>query len=198
IGTWVLESGCHQLAIWRADERRPVRLALNVSVQQLRLADFTGLVRRSLERASLPPEALELEVTEAAFAEEATRQTLRALSDLGVRLALDDFGTGYSSVNHLRQHPVHAIKIDGSLLQEVPANQQAASLTATVIDMAHALGKQVVAEGVETLPQLNFLREHGCELAQGYVLARPLGVAETSELLDARQGVESLLQRAAG
>jgi predicted signal transduction protein with EAL and GGDEF domain len=198
IGTWVLESGCHQLAIWRDDGIAPVRLALNVSVQQLRLADFTNLVRRSLERASLTPGVLELEVTETVFADEAARQTLRALSELGVRLALDDFGTGYSSLNHLRQHPVDAIKIDRSLMQEVPDDPKANSLAASIIDMAHALGKQVVAEGVETLPQLDFLRERGCELAQGYVLARPLGVAEVSELLSSRQGLELLLRRAAG
>src|SRR6202012_3988463 len=106
------------------------------------------------------------------------RQTLRTLAQLGVRLALDDFGAGYSSLSYLRQHPIHAIKIDASFMQEVPDDAQAAKLAATIIDMAHALGKQVIAEGVETLVQLDFLREHLCDFAQGYVLARPMPAGE--------------------
>ena len=98
---------------------------------------------------------------------------MRQLAALGVRLALDDFGSGDSSLNYLRQHPVHAIKIDRTFMQEVPDNLQAATLAATIIDMAHALGKQVVAEGVETLAAARFLRERGCDVAQGFVLARP-------------------------
>jgi diguanylate cyclase (GGDEF)-like protein len=188
IGTWVLESACHQLAIWRDDGIAPVRLAINVSVQQLRLADFTALVRRSLERAGLAPQLLELEVTEAVFSQEQALQTLRVLAALGVRIVLDDFGTGYSSLNHLRQHPIDAIKLDRSCVQDVPDNVQAATLAAAIIDMAHGLGKQVVAEGVESMPQLDFLRERGCDQAQGFALARPLSVTEIGELLVSRRG----------
>ncbi len=175
LGAWVLESACRQLALWREDNIAPARLALNVSVQQLRLTDFPQLVRQTLERTGLPAGMLELDFTEIALSEERPRQALRALADLGVRLALDDFGAGYSSLNHLRQHPIDAIKLDGSFMQEVPDDAQAALLAGTIIDMAHALGKQVIAEGVETLVQLDFLREHACDLAQGYVLARAAG-----------------------
>lgn len=198
LGAWVLESAGRQLAIWREEQIAPARLVLNVSVQQLRLADFSQQVHETLQRTGLPAQMLELDFTEAALSEERPRQALRALADQGVRLALDDFGAGYSSLNYLRQHPIDAVKIDGSFMQEVADDAQAALLAASIIDMAHALDKQVVAEGVETLAQLDFLREHRCDLAQGYVLARPMGVAEIGELLRARRGAQSLPQRATG
>jgi diguanylate cyclase (GGDEF)-like protein len=198
IGAWVLESACRQLALWREQGIAPARLALNVSVQQLRAGDFVQLVGDTLARMGLPPQMIELEVTETVFAEEDARLALRNLAALGVRVALDDFGTGYSSLNYLRQHPVDAIKIDRTFMSEVPDNYQATTLLATIIDMAHALGKQVVAEGVETLPQLDYLRERGCDMAQGFVLARPLNVADVTERLAQRSGSTALLRRAAG
>jgi diguanylate cyclase (GGDEF)-like protein len=198
IGTWVLESACRQLALWREEGIAPGRLALNVSVQQLRSGDFVALVSDTLARMGLPPQMLELEVTESVFADDDARAALRTLAAAGVRVALDDFGTGYSSLNYLRQHPVDAIKIDRSFMSEVPDNGQATTLLATIIDMAHALGKQVVAEGVETLPQLDYLRLRGCDVAQGFVLARPLSVAEITERLAQRNGSTALLRRAAG
>jgi EAL domain-containing protein (putative c-di-GMP-specific phosphodiesterase class I) len=146
----------------------------------------------------LQAQLLELEISESVFAEEEARMSLRQLAALGVRLALDEFGSGYSSLNYLRQYPVHAIKIDRKFMQEVPESLQAATLAATIIHMAHALDKQVIAEGVETLEQLDFLRERGCDIAQGFVLARPTTVAEVSDLLAARQPAEPWLQRAAG
>jgi EAL domain-containing protein (putative c-di-GMP-specific phosphodiesterase class I) len=183
LGAWVLESACRQLASWREEHGTSLRLALNISVQQLRLDDFPQLVLQSLERAGLAPDLLELDFTEVALNEERPREALRELADAGVRLALDDFGVGYSSLNYLRQQPIHAVKIDASFMQEVPNDAQAAKLAATIIDMAHALGKQVIAEGVETLVQLDFLRESHCDFAQGYGLARPMPAAELAELL---------------
>jgi diguanylate cyclase (GGDEF)-like protein len=198
IGTFVLESACRQLAMWREEGIAPGRLALNVSVQQLRAGDFVQLVSQTLERMGVPPKMLELEVTEMVFADEDARLALRNLAKLGVRVALDHFGTGSSSLNYLRQHPVDAIKIDRSFMNEVPDNYQATTLLATIIDMAHALGKQVVAEGVETLPQLDYLRQRGCDVAQGFVLARPLNVADVTERLAQRSGSTALLRRAVG
>ncbi len=176
----------------------PARLALNVSVQQLRLADFPELVRQTLQRTGLPCNALELDFTEVALGDESARASLRRLAEMGVRLALDDFGAGYASLNYLRQHPIDAVKIDGSFMQDVPANAQAGLLAASIIDMAHGLGKQVIAEGIETLAQLDFLRERGCDLAQGYVLARPMALHEIAEVLAARRGTQTMLQHAAG
>ncbi len=198
IGAWALESACHQYAVWRDRGIAPPRLALNISVQQLRTSDFASLVGNTLQRHGMQPQVLELEICESVFTEEEARGSLRQLAALGVRLALDEFGSGYSSLNYLRQYPVHAIKIDRKFMQEVPDSLQAATLAATIIHMAHALEKQVIAEGVETLEQLEFLRERGCDIAQGFVLARPSTVSEISDLLAARQPAEPWVQRAAG
>ena len=198
IGTWVLESACRQLALWRDQGIAPGRLALKVALQQLRAEDFVSLVSDTLARMGLPPQLLELEVTEAVFADDEARQALRQLVALGVRVALDDFGSGYSSLNYLRQYPVDAIKIDRSYISEVPENHQAATFLASIIDMAHTLGKQVVAEGVETLPQMEYLRQCRCDVAQGFVLARPLNVADTREQLALRTGSAAVLRRALG
>ncbi|HEY6452970.1 MAG TPA: EAL domain-containing protein [Steroidobacteraceae bacterium] len=197
IGAWALESACHQLAIWRDIGIAPPRLALNLSVQQLRVPDFAALVGSLVKRYGLLPQMLEFEIGEAIFAEEEARASLRQLAALGVRLALDDFGTAYSSLNYLRQYPVHAIKIDRQFIHDVPESLQAATLASTIIHMAHALDKQVIAEGVETLEQLDFLRERGCDIAQGFVLAHPSTVAEVGDLLAARRPADSCAQRAA-
>jgi diguanylate cyclase (GGDEF)-like protein len=196
IGSWVIESVCQQFARWRDDGIAPPRVGINISAQQLRSADFSRMLRQMLERFALQPQTIELEITEDVLAEEAARQSLRAVSALGVRLALDDFGTGHSSLYYLRRHAVDTIKIDRSFMQEVPDDAQATTLTATIIDMAHALGKQVIAEGVETLRQLEFLREHACDEAQGFALARPLSVADATELLTGRRTSELLLAHA--
>ncbi len=184
IGAWVLEAGCTQMAEWCAAGVAPPRLALNVSVFQLRQAEFPKLVRRALERAGVAPERLEFEVTESVFADEEALATLHKLSALGVHLSLDDFGTGYSSLGYLRAHPVQSIKIDRSFIEEVATNITAATLAETMITMAHALGKKVVAEGVETMKQLEFLRERRCDYAQGFYLARPAAAADITALLE--------------
>ena len=183
IGAWVLEAGCAQMAEWSAAGVAPRRLALNVSVFQLRQTDFPKLVRHTLEQAGVAPERLEFEVTESVFADEEALATLHKLAALGVHLSLDDFGTGYSSLGYLRAHPVQSIKIDRSFIEEVATNITAATLAETMITMAHALGKQVVAEGVETMKQLEFLRARKCDYAQGFFLARPAAVADITALL---------------
>jgi EAL domain-containing protein (putative c-di-GMP-specific phosphodiesterase class I) len=129
---------------------------------------------------------LELELTESVFADEAAGAALVRLSQLGVHLALDDFGTGYSSLNYLRQYPIGTVKIDRAFLEEVPQNPQSSTLVETIVVMAHALGKRVVAEGIEVVEQLEFLRERHCDIAQGFYLARPLATTALTELLQAR------------
>jgi EAL domain-containing protein (putative c-di-GMP-specific phosphodiesterase class I) len=180
IGGWVIEAACAQLAVWREQGIAPARLAINVSVQQLKFADFPRNVRRILERYGIPPELVE------------AGAALRQLAELGVRLALDDFGTGYSSLNYLRQYPIHVVKIDRSFLEDIPMNTASATLAETIITMAHALGKEVVAEGVETAEQLEFLRERRCDSAQGFFLAQPMPVAQAGELLQARRTSDPL------
>jgi diguanylate cyclase (GGDEF)-like protein len=191
MGSWVLEAACAQYCIWREQGIAPARIAVNVSVQQLKSAEFPRAVRRVLDKYGIPPAQLEIELTESVFADDVAGAAMRQLAELGVRLALDDFGTGYSSLNYLRQHPIDVIKIDRTFLEEVPANEAWATLTGTIISMAHALGKEVVAEGVERVEQIDFLRERGCDVAQGYYLAQPLPVADVTALLAAgRQRTE--------
>jgi diguanylate cyclase (GGDEF)-like protein len=186
IGGWVLDAACAQLAAWRDQHIAPPRLALNVSAQQLKHIEFPKLVRRALDKYGLPAALLELELTESVFADEAAGATLGRLEQLGVHLALDDFGTGYSSLSYLRQYPIGTVKIDRTFLEEVPQNPASATLVETIIVMAHALGKRVVAEGIETIEQLDFLRERHCDIAQGFYLARPLSGQVVTELLRAR------------
>jgi diguanylate cyclase (GGDEF)-like protein len=186
IGGWVLEAACAQLALWREQRVAPPRLALNVSAQQLKHVEFPRLVRRALDRHGIPPALLELELTESVFADEAAGATLGRLAQLGVHLSLDDFGTGYSSLSYLRQYPIGTVKIDRTFLEEVPQNAASSTLVETIIVMAHALGKRVVAEGIETVDQLDFLRDRRCDIAQGFFLARPLSGQAVTELLQAR------------
>lgn len=193
IGGWVLDAACAQLAGWRDQNIAPPRMALNVSAQQLKHAEFPRLVRRALDKYGLEPELLELELTESVFADEAAGTTLEKLHQLGVHLALDDFGTGYSSLSYLRQYPIGTVKIDRTFLEEVPQNPASATLVETIIVMAHALSKRVVAEGIETADQLEFLRERRCDVAQGFYLARPLSSQVVTELLRARAQSDSEL-----
>jgi diguanylate cyclase (GGDEF)-like protein len=186
IGGWVLDAACAQLASWRELGIAPPRLALNVSAQQLKHSEFPKLVRRALDKYDLPASLLELELTESVLADAAAGAALVRLAQLGVHLALDDFGTGYSSLSYLRQYPIDTVKIDRTFLDEVPQNPASATLVETIIVMAHALGKRVVAEGIETNEQLIFLRERRCDAAQGFYLARPLATAAMTELLQAR------------
>lgn len=186
IGGWVLEAACAQLALWREHKIAPPRLALNVSAQQLKHVEFPKRVRWALDKHGIPPALLELELTESVFADEAAGATLGHLAQLGVHLALDDFGTGYSSLSYLRQYPIGTVKVDRTFLEEVPQNAASSILVETIIAMAHALGKRVVAEGIETVEQLDFLRERRCDIAQGFFLAEPLSTQAMSELLQAR------------
>jgi EAL domain-containing protein (putative c-di-GMP-specific phosphodiesterase class I) len=198
IGGWVLETACAQLANWRDRNIAPPRLALNVSAQQLKHAEFPELVRYALDRYGLSPATLELEFTESIFADEATGATLARLAQLGVHLALDDFGVGYSSLSYLRQHPIGTVKIDRTFLEDVPQNPTSATLVETILVMAHALNKRVVAEGIETQQQLEFLRERRCDIAQGFHLARPMSTLAVTELLQGRAAVEAAYVREAG
>jgi diguanylate cyclase (GGDEF)-like protein len=198
IGGWVLDAACAQLASWREQRIAPPRLALNVSAQQLQHSEFPKLVRRALDKYDLPASLLEIELTESVLADAAAGAALVRLAQLGVHLALDDFGTGYSSLSYLRQYPIDTVKIDRTFLDEVPQNPASATLVETIIVMAHALGKRVVAEGIETNEQLIFLRERRCDAAQGFYLARPLAAAAMTELLQARTSLtHDIAQRVA-
>ena len=180
IGDWIIRQVCAQQAAWLACGVAAVPIAVNVSSIQLEHGDVVRTVREALATHSLAPRYLQLELTESAVMidpERATR-TLRTLQDLGVELALDDFGTGYSSLAHLKRFPFRAVKIDRSFVTDITSNPEDAAIASAVIAMAHRLGLEVIAEGVETQGQFNHLRDKGCDGMQGYFFSRPLPTAE--------------------
>jgi diguanylate cyclase (GGDEF)-like protein len=183
LGGWVMDAACAQLAQWRELGVEVPTMAVNLSVQQLRDPGLLPELRRVLERYRIKPAQLAFELNEASLTDADSQTCIEELSELGVALTLDDFGTGHTALANLRRYPVSAVKIDRSFVDEVAVSTSAAALASTIIVMAHALEKQVVAEGVETLEQLDFLRERGCDVAQGYFLARPLPAAAMTELL---------------
>jgi EAL domain-containing protein (putative c-di-GMP-specific phosphodiesterase class I) len=183
IGNWVIETTCAQLAQWRDAGMSAPRVAINLSLQQLRDPGLLPELARQLEKHQLKPDAIEFEMSEAVLGDAESAAGIEALSALGVRLTLDDFGTGTTALGNLRRYPVSAVKIDRSFVQQLAESPSAAALADTIIVMAHSQRKQVIAEGVETLEQLEYLRERGCDIAQGYFMARPLSVQDMTELL---------------
>ena len=179
LGRWVIAEACEQAARWRR-ERPGLRMSVNLSTRQLADRELVDCVSASLRESGLPAGDLTLEITESVLMQEVESfvEVLGALKAAGVRLGLDDFGTGYSSLGYLRRFPLDVLKLDRLFVSELGADPAADSIIAAVIDMARALGMQVIAEGVETGAQLSILRRLGCHLAQGYHFSRPLPPAE--------------------
>jgi diguanylate cyclase (GGDEF)-like protein len=180
LGTWVLRTACLDLSGWLADGVPAIRMAVNLSPRQLACTDLLKTVNAALEDACLPPRLLELEITEGALVQSdpSTISVLRGLRALGIDVAIDDFGTGYSSLAYLRNLPVSVIKVDKSFLAGVPEERNAMQLITAIVAMSHAMKMRVVAEGVEREEQAAFLREIGCDLAQGWLFARPMRSSE--------------------
>ena len=185
IGRWVLREGCRQAQAWRVDGLPRLRLAVNVSVVELRAKDFVSSVRAILAETGFDPRCLELELTETFIMQDskATAEVLRGIKALGVKLALDDFGTGYSSLSYMRRFPIDTLKIDQSFVSELVTHEADASVVSAVIDMGKALHMNVVAEGVETEAQLAFLEAHDCPEAQGYYFSHPVAPALLADLV---------------
>jgi diguanylate cyclase (GGDEF)-like protein/PAS domain S-box-containing protein len=176
IGEWVLRAACKEAASWT----RPLTIAINVSAVQIYNEKFVQLVHEALLESGLAPGRLELEITETALVRDLNRAllTLRQIKAMGVRIAMDDFGTGYSSLSNLRAFPFDKIKIDGSFIKSVNTNSQAATIVRAVLGLGRGLGLPVLAEGVETSAELNFLRDESCTEVQGYLLGRPASIGD--------------------
>ncbi len=187
LGDWILTAACEQLQAWLASGLPPITLAVNLSPRQFQHRDLIRQVRTVLDATGLPPQLLELEITEGAIMErgEGAVTTLRALKDLGVKLAIDDFGTGYSSLAYLRRFPIDTLKIDQSFMRDIPHDTGAMEIAATIIAMARNLRLQVVAEGVEKLEQLAFLQRNDCGTYQGFLNSRPVTAEAFAALLRA-------------
>ena len=176
IGRWVIEESCRQASELNK-MGKPLRIAINLSTRQFADPYLVQTVKQSLEANDLPPELIELEITESILMDDIGRaqETLNELKELGVTLALDDFGTGYSSFAYLRQFPLHSLKIDRSFIDDQP-------ITKSIIGMAHLLGLDVVAEGIETEEQKQFLTDEKCEFGQGFLYSQPLRIEEFIKL----------------
>ncbi len=193
IGLWVLEQTCRHIKAWDLlTDSRP-HVALNVSGRQFYRSDFAKTLESVVEETGVAVERLTVEITESILMVDSDDniRTLAELKELGVGLSVDDFGTGYSSLSYLTRFPIDELKIDRSFIKDLPQAKDSTQLTAAIIGMAHGLGIRVVAEGVETQAQLNFLRQHGCDLFQGFLYGRPVPEQEATLFLSDRQGREA-------
>jgi EAL domain-containing protein (putative c-di-GMP-specific phosphodiesterase class I) len=177
IGRWVLFEACRQLAEWqrlRPDER--ISVSVNLSARQLSAPDLVADVQSAIDRHGLRPGELILEITESLLVEErgASAETLTQLRAIGTRIAIDDFGTGYSALAYLHRFPADILKIDKAFVDGLDGDREHRDLAAAVVQIGHALGMSIVAEGIERVTQLDRLRDMDCDLGQGYLLGRPM------------------------
>ena len=198
IGEWVLKTACAQALQWQDEGLPALPVAVNVSAVQFRHNRFLQVVRQVLDQTGLPPQYLELELTEGMLLSNAdlTLSVLQELSEMGVKLSIDDFGTGYSSLSYLRHFPVSKLKIDRSFVCDITSDPDDAAITGAIISMAKNLNLKVIAEGVENEEQMSFLREHACDEVQGYYFSRPLSVENFSEKLRTQPQSESQVMTA--
>ena len=191
IGEWVLREACRQARAWETSGVGPIRIAVNLSAQQFRQKNLLETVRDALNHAGLEPRFLELELTESAVMHDAETsiEILRRMSGLGVRISVDDFGTGYSSLSYLRRLPLDKLKIDHSFIQEVTTSRDDAQIVRAIVSLAHSLHLKVIAEGVETEEQLDFLRRLGCDQYQGFLCSPPVPAEAFARLM--REGLKS-------
>ena len=188
IGEWVLLTACREMKRWIDAGLKPLRIAVNVSARQLRRRDFCETVAGVLAESDLPPELLELEITESSVMENPDEAILilQSLGRMGISLAIDDFGTGYSSLAYLKLFPIDHLKIDRSFVADIETDLNDRAIAFGTIALAHSLGLNVIAEGVETEDQLELLRSNGCDEVQGYLFSKPLNSAATFAFLHAR------------
>jgi len=185
LGDWVIAQACQQLKRWNQEGFGHLTIAVNVSVQQFSRDNFLESVQRSLAEAGVDPRRLELEITESLLMKDVAETTacLKRFREAGIALSIDDFGTGYSSLGYLRRFPIDALKIDRSFVKDLHKNDDAAAICAAIIALARELKLKVIAEGVETLEQVEFLRRHRCDQVQGYLISKPVGIEDLQKRL---------------
>jgi EAL domain-containing protein (putative c-di-GMP-specific phosphodiesterase class I)/CheY-like chemotaxis protein len=196
VGDWVVRTASRQITRWQEQGLSPLPVAVNLSSRQFQQADLDIRIAKIVRDTGVDPKLLELELTESLLMDDPLQaeRTLQTLKGYGMRLSVDDFGTGYSSLAYLKRFPLDALKIDRAFIRDCISDPDDATIALAIIGLAHSLKLKVVAEGVETEAQLNFLRSHGCDQIQGYYFARPLDAEAASQAL--REGLR--LQPAAG
>ena len=191
LGEHILQCACaQQMQAWLQSGMSMQRIAVNPSALQLRDTDFVAGVQRILESTGLAARRLEFELTESVLVQqdEEANSVFRALQAMGITISIDDFGTGYSSLSYLKRYKVNRLKIDRSFVRDIASDAHDAAMTKGIIALAHSVGLQVTAEGVESEQQLQVLRENGCDEAQGYFLGMPGPAAQISALFEADRG----------
>jgi EAL domain-containing protein (putative c-di-GMP-specific phosphodiesterase class I) len=185
IGKWVLETACQQMKQWRDDGHLDMRVAVNVSIRQFQDQSLRDIIHKILIETGLPGECLQIEITESAAMRDfdLITQTIHELSRMGVQISIDDFGTSYSSLGYLKRFPVTGIKIDQTFIHDLMEDIDDAAITTAIIAIGHILNLNVVAEGVETEKQLNFLLSQSCDEIQGFLLDHPMPAGEITERL---------------
>jgi diguanylate cyclase (GGDEF)-like protein len=185
LSEWVMRSACLQHNAWQDAGLCPVPIAVNISSHRFQYTGFGEMTRRILSETSLDPRNLHLEITEGVLMEDVDRaaMVLKGLRDLGMHISIDDFGTGYSSLSYLRHLPIDVLKIDMSFVSGITSNREDQAIVRAIIALARSLRLKVIAEGVETREQLHFLRDEGCDLAQGFLFARPMPAPDFATLI---------------
>jgi diguanylate cyclase (GGDEF)-like protein/PAS domain S-box-containing protein len=180
IGSFVLQEACRLLSAWQTQGLKPIAISINVSALQLKSNDFVNEVKNAILHFNINPKYLELELTESAIMTniDEALAILHALRSLGVKLVIDDFGTGYSSFSYLKKFPLDTLKVDKSFIDDVPFDKDDTAITQAIVEMGHILNFQIVAEGVETQEQLEFLKTIKCDISQGYLESKPISVSE--------------------
>ena len=185
LGEWILQTACKQVQAWKNDGFSGLRVAVNLSPRQFHQPDLSSRVALILEKIGLEPSSLELELTESLMVEDVKSAiaTLTQLKNLGISISIDDFGTGYSSLSYLTQYPFDTLKIDRSFVRNITDGSRNAAIVKAIIEMAHSLCLEVIAEGVETQAEKDFLLRSECDVMQGYLFSPPLSAADFEQLL---------------
>jgi len=188
IGAWVLRAACEQLVAWREAGLPPMTVAVNLSARQFHQQNLVQLVGQILAETGCDAGQLELEITESVVMADpaGATATLQELADMGISLSIDDFGTGHSSLSYLKRFPIHALKIDRSFVRDLTTDADDAAIVCAVIALAHTMQLKVIAEGVETEEQLNFLREHDCDQFQGFFYSPPVSAERLRSAMERR------------
>ena len=182
IGEWVLEEVCKQLKYWQEKGYRPVRIAVNISPKQFIQDNFARKINEKIQKYGISPSSLEVEITESAMTDmQDTFSTLKELKNIGVVISIDDFGTGYSSLSYLKKYPIDIIKIDQSFIKDMELDDKNAAIARTIIQLAHNLGMEVIAEGVEKDRQVEILKAANCQKDQGYLFSKPVSIEHINE-----------------
>jgi diguanylate cyclase len=190
IGQWVLRTACRQIRQWDRHHDE-LTVSVNLSARQFQQADLVQQVRDAIQETGIEPWRLQLEITESNAMQNAenTIYTLRELKALGVRIAMDDFGTGYSSLSYLKRFPIDTLKLDAAFINDVTTDPSDAAIVSGVISMAHSLHIEVVAEGVETEGQLEFLQRQNCDVIQGFLFSKPLPADQIAHFVAERKAL---------